>query len=290
MATLNLFGQVKQALTNLNPADVREQASQSLNIAMVSESGDGHWRMERYLCPPELSAAKRAVVARMLHRISPLERDRAFDLEIWDHNIAHPEQVFSFDPNHPEQMVQEVLKSRPELSLPLARFILPFRAPVIDNVIGAVAKENALFSLATAIPDMIPLISLPWAIGEFASDTAFLTMNQIRMTFLIAAASDCEVGYSQQKGEIASIVAGAFGFRAIARELIGKIPMGGGLIPKAAVAWSGTYVVGRSMERLHSLGYAYTPQERKSAYEQAMDKGREIAASLLNSLRRPQAT
>jgi hypothetical protein len=290
MASLSLFRQVKQALHNLNPTEVRDQAARPLDIGLVSESSDGHWRMESYLCPPELSPAKRAVVSRMLHRVSPSGRNRAFDIEIWDRSLAHPEHVFSFDPDHPEATVHAVLEAHPDLSLPLARYILPFRGPVIDSTIRAVAKENALFSLATAIPDIIPFISLPWALGEFASDTAFLTMNQIRMTFLIAAASDCEVGYREQKGEIGSIIAGAFGFRAIARELVGKIPMGGGLIPKAAVAWSATYVIGRSMERLHSLGYAYTPQERKSAYEQAMDKGREIATSLMESFRRQQPT
>jgi len=37
----------------------------------------------------------------------------------------------------------------------------------------------------TALPDIIPsIVDLPWSIGEFASDTAFLTINQIRMAFL----------------------------------------------------------------------------------------------------------
>ena len=285
MASLNVLSHVKQALQNLNPSEVREQAERPLNIGMVSETAAGHWQMERYLCPPELSPAKRAEVSRMLHRISPSELNRPLDIEIWDQALAHPEHVFPFDANHPEQTVHAVLKERPDLSLPLARHIYPFRKPVIDSIIHAVANENALFSIATAIPDIVPLLSLPWALGEFASDTAFLTMNQIRMAFLIAAASDCKVGYREQKGEIGSIVASAFGFRAIARELVGKIPMGGGLIPKAAVAWSGTYVIGRSMERLHSLGYAYTPEERKSAYEQAMEKGREIASALMEKIR-----
>jgi len=61
------------------------------------------------------------------------------------------------------------------------------------------------------------------------------------------------VGYRQQKSEIAGVIAGAFGWRAIARQLIGKIPFGGGLIAKAAVAYAGTRVVGLSLERLYSL-------------------------------------
>ncbi len=73
-------------------------------------------------------------------------------------------------------------------------------------MVKKVAKENALFSLATALPDIVPFISLPWAVGEFASDTAFLTANQIRMAFLLAAANDRDVGYHEQRGEIASII------------------------------------------------------------------------------------
>jgi len=86
---------------------------------------------------------------------------------------------------------------------------------------------------------------LPWAFGEFASDTAFLTANQVRMAFLIAAACGKEVGYSQRAAEILSIAAGAFGWRALARELAGKIPFGAGIIPKGAIAYAGTFVVGK---------------------------------------------
>jgi len=152
-------------------------------------------------------------------------------------------------------------------------------------MVKKVAKENALFALATAIPDIVPFISLPWAIGEFATDTAFLTANQIRMAFLLAAASDREVGYREQSREIASIVLGAFGWRALARELVGKIPMGGGLIPKAAIAYAGTRVVGLSLERFYRVGSAYTREERRQAYVDALERGKTYAASVLDGLR-----
>jgi len=148
-------------------------------------------------------------------------------------------------------------------------------------MIKKVAKENALFSLATAVPDIVPFISLPWALGEFASDTAFLTANQIRMAFLLAAANDRDIGYQEQRGEIASIILGAVGWRALARELVGKIPWGGGLIPKAAIAYAGTRVVGLSLERYYRIGRAFTRAERRAAYEDALTWGREIATGLL---------
>ena len=139
--------------------------------------------------------------------------------------------------------------------------------------------------MATAIPDIIPFLTLPWVAGEFASDTAFLTMNQVRMAFLIAAASERAIGYREQKREIASIVAGAFGFRAIARELVGKIPFGGGLIPKAVVAYAGTQVVGRSVERVYRSGSGFTERERRIEYTGAFEQGKQAVARLLESIR-----
>jgi hypothetical protein len=203
--------------------------------------------------------------------------------------MPRPKGSFVFISRDPEQTVRAILAARDPLAIPLARLLPPFRQPVVDNVIHGVSRENAWFSLATALPDIIPsLISLPWAVGEFASDTAFLTVNQVRMSFLLAAASDRPLGYKEQAAEVGSILAGAFGWRAIARELSGKIPFGGGLIPKAAIAYAGTYVAGRAMERLYREGYTMSRAERTSTYESAFEKGKHIAKELLAHLPRKQ--
>ena len=181
----------------------------------------------------------------------------------------------------PTATVNAILHRRPDLAVPLALHVLPFRQEVSQRMVKKIAKENALFSLATALPDIVPFISLPWAVGEFASDTAFLTANQIRMAFLLAAANDRDVGYHEQRGEIASIILGAFGWRALARELVGKIPWGGGLVPKAAISYAGTRVVGLSLERYYRLGKAYTRAERRLAYEDALERGKHLVGGLI---------
>jgi hypothetical protein len=109
------------------------------------------------------------------------------------------------------------------------------------------------------------------------------------MAFYLGAASDRTVGYREQKSAIASIVAGAFGWRALARELIGKVPFGGGLIPKAGIAYAGTFAVGVSLERLYRLGYGFSRDERKAVYEEAYEHGRQIAGMLLTGLRQRKA-
>jgi len=248
--------------------------------------------METFLAPPELSRSKRAEVERRIVRASEgVSAGASGDLEIYLEDspadtLAAPRDVFAFRPEEPMRLVHDVLKRRPDLAIPLAMHFLPFRDEVSRRIVKKVSKPNAWFALASAAPDIIPLISLPWAVGEFASDTAVLTANQIRMAFLLAAAGDRDFGYREQRGEIASIALGAFGWRSLARELVGKIPMGGGLIPKAAIAYAGTRVVGLSLERFYRTGAAYTRRERREAYEDALERGRKLAAELLSGVRR----
>jgi hypothetical protein len=44
-------------------------------------------------------------------------------------------------------------------------------------------------------------------------------------------------------------------------------------------------VIGASLERLYRVGYGFTPEERKQAYHHAVERGKEVAASILKSAR-----
>jgi uncharacterized protein (DUF697 family) len=210
-----------------------------------------------------------------------------FDIRIQDEVLPPCRGAYDFRFGTPALTVKQILRNHEELALPLARLFPPFREEVCRQIVRRISKENALFSMATALPNVVPSVfELPWAVGEFASDTTILTANQIRMAFLLAAASGREVGYGAQKAEMGSIIAGAFGWRALARELVGKVPLGGGLVPKAAVAYAGTFVVGKSIVRLHRFGRGLSRSERKSEYRTAYGRGRQIAAALLEGLQR----
>jgi hypothetical protein len=284
---LAVLRQLKQALSTLNPNELREQAERPIRVGLVAASAEELGEMEQFFAPAHFSPDRRAQATRLLVRGG----GAACDINIYHTSLLKPAKAFAYDPEAPEDCIRAILRSREDLMIPLARQLDPFRKPVSHRIIRSIAKENALFSLATALPDVVPSLAIiPWAVGEFTSDTAFLTMNQIRMAFMLAAASDRAIGYREQKSEIASMIAGAFGWRALARELVGKIPFGGGLIPKAGVAYAGTYALGMSFERLYRLGYGYTRTERKAAYEDALDNGREIASMLLNGLRHRKAS
>ncbi|MDX1979166.1 MAG: hypothetical protein SFV51_02775 [Bryobacteraceae bacterium] len=274
------------AVKNLDPDSVQRESEQDVLIGLRTTSADAAAEIEHFLCPASLSPDRRMESLQRVYRPGEPGSPATFDIEIYEAGMRRPNGAFGFQPGHEDRTVRAILAAREDLHLPLARHFPPFRKPVVDAIIHKVARENALFSLATALPDIIPsVMMLPWAVGQFASDTAVLTANQVRMAFLIAAASDHEVGYSHQKGEIGSIMAGAFGWRAIARQLIGKIPMGGGLIPKAAIAYAGTLVAGRVMEKLYRDGYTYTKEERQDAYESAYEAGKRVAAELVEGFR-----
>lgn len=285
-----ILKEIKTAVSKLNPKDIQEDAQRVLKAGLAASSENGLAAIKEYLAPRLLSAGKRAEVMELLHPADPLTNSQSFDLVLCEEGLPCPKNGFTFYRHDPLKTVQEVLQAREDLRLPLARNFYPFRQPVVDHIVHRVSRDNALFALVTALPNIVPsFIELPWSVGEFASDTAFLTLNQLRMAFLIAAASDKNVGYSAQKGEIASIVTGAFGFRAIARELVGKIPLGGGLIPKGAVAYAGTFIVGASLDRYNRMGYGLSRAERRDTYEAAYQRGKGVVEMLLQSLKKRSA-
>ncbi len=282
---MSLLAQLRQAVSSLNPNEVRDMAEQRVSIRLVASQSESYSAMAGWLLPEGLSAAKRAEASRMIYLEGEEGKPEHFDLEIYADDAIAPVDAYIFRRENPRRLVREILDRNEALGLPLARLFPPFREEVCSRLISKISGENAALSLATALPNIAPLLGLGWAVGEFASDSVILTMNQVRLAFLLGAANDRPVGYGPQRTEVASIIAGAFGWRAAARQLISKIPMGGGLLPKAAIAYAGTVVVGRGLERYYRFGYKYTRQERRQAYEDAFEKGKQIASGLIEKIR-----
>ena len=272
--------QVRAAVSLVNPEAVRALASRRIAIGLAAESSSGYAELEDFLVPAGVAHETRVQLMETIYRAGDPDVPGEVDLVLCEHGLACPAGAFSYRRQEPQTTVAEILRAKDGLAVPLARQFPAFRRAATDRIVQAVACENALFTVATALPNVVPtLFELPWIVGEFASDTAFLTVNQIRMAFLIAAACGGEVGFAHQKAEIAAIVGGAFGWRALARELAGKIPMGGGLIPKGAIAYAATFVVGKGLEQYHHARAPLTREQRKEVYEQAYERGKAVAES-----------
>ncbi len=274
--------QVRAAVSMLNADEVRDRATRPVRFGLVAAGNRAYAEMQEALVLDTSRADWEEPGS--VHRAADTDAPSTVDIVLYEHRLGCPEGSFVFHREEPARTVTEILHEKEDLALALARQFPSFRKPVVDRIVNAVALENALFAMATALPDVIPnLIELPWAVGEFASDTVFLTANQIRMAFSIAAASGREIGFRNQKAEVLSIGAGAFGWRALARELVGHIPLGGGLIPKGAIAYAATFAIGKGLEYLYHANVPYTREEHAEIYRQAFEQGREVARDTLRT-------
>lgn len=256
-----------------------------ISMGVLAADDDLYSLILSFLIPPETSEAKARQAFDCILRVAEDQDFGRCDLGLAQSGIPHPEHFYAFESRMPSATVKLILDDHEDLWVPLAKRFLPFREAAIQRIIWKISKENAYFTVATALPNVVPsIITLPWAIGEFASDTAFLTMNQVRMAFLIAAASDSDIGYKRQKAQIGSIVAAAFGWRAIAREMVSKVPAGGGLVSKGLVSFAGTYVVGVGLDRVLRFGRHLTREEKRQQYAYAFERGREAVHQIVGSL------
>ncbi len=277
--------QARAAFSHLNPDQIRRLSQRMLRVGLIAASDSGYRAMEEALVPSSVPHEERLAGRSLIFRGGDPSAPSSVDLVFYDEGIPTPREAYVLYRNNPQATLEAILRDQPDFELPLARQFPGFRRLVVDRIIQLIAKENAFFAVATAVPDMIPsLIELPWAIGQWASDTAFLTANQARMAFLIAAACGKETGFGAQKGQLLSIGAGAFGWRAVARELVGKIPFGGGLLAKGAIAYAGTVVVGKSLEFLHREQVDFPRDQKRQTYKDALERGRELARNWLSQL------
>ena len=285
--SLPILREIRVALGHLNPSEVEALADRPLTLGVLALDEAFFARVISFLIPDWISKAKARQAGKSILRLASEEDFDRSDLGLCEPGLPHPSHFYPFEPHDPLAAVESILDDHEDLWIPLARQLPAFRDPVVARIIWKISKENALFTVATAIPNVVPSwISVPWALGEFASDTAFLTMNQVRMAFLVAAASDHNIGYRRQRSQIASIIAAAFGWRSLAREMVSKIPAGGGLVSKGLISLAGTFVVGKGLDTFMRLGRGLTREEKQRIYDQAVERGRAVVERMTQGVTR----
>jgi uncharacterized protein (DUF697 family) len=74
-----------------------------------------------------------------------------------------------------------------------------------------------------------------------------LTLNQLRLVLRLAAAHGVEVD-QQRLPEVLATIGAGLGFRAVARQLLGAVPVAGWLV-KGGIAYAGTRALGEAANR-----------------------------------------
>jgi uncharacterized protein (DUF697 family) len=114
----------------------------------------------------------------------------------------------------------------------LAARLPALRRGVADALVARVARQNAAIAAAVFIPGV---------------DFPVLTLNQLRLVLRIAAANGEEIDAGRLP-EILGVVGTALGFRALARQAHGVIPIAGWAV-QGAVAYAGTRTLGEAAIR-----------------------------------------
>jgi len=161
--------------------------------------------------------------------------------------------------------------------------------PVLRDSVAAKltrdAANNALkVAVASAVVDHIPLVGI--VLGAFASagDMVAITGIQVMLMLHIEATygRDPDV---QRTWQLLPVIGGGFGWRTLARELVGFVPVAG--IPiKGAIAYAGTIVVGEGVTFLHEHGHYMTKVQASVLYEHAKNDALHFARELIAKIRK----
>ena len=180
-----------------------------------------------------------------------------------------------------DKLAADVLGRLPaELHLAAARSLPGLRAIYARDLIGGTSLTNATYSLASGLPEQIPLISIPFA----AADIIVLTKNQALMVYRLALAYGAPPEFQARIREVLPVIGGAFLWRQAARSLIGLIPIWG-LLPKVAIAYAGTYTTGVAAWRWFESGEIASTDQLKRISQEAMAIGRARAAEIISRAR-----
>jgi len=159
--------------------------------------------------------------------------------------------------------------AHPELRVSLARHVPAFRPAVATLLINDASKENAKLAMLSALPGVIPFTDflLP---ATALGDMILLTKNQGFLLLSLAAAYGKEIDLKARTRELLPVVGSAFGWRTVARQLIGLVPGGIGVVVKGAVAYAGTYTVGKSASLYYSTGQILSGPRLQQLYKDAL--------------------
>ncbi len=218
--------------------DLRRLQQMDVRVALVGGSGaDRAWAMEKLEAVgalPEyetIDAARRAGEVLVLDIGSPIIRTDAG----WSAALAG------------------LAQAQPERRIALAAKYPGLRSVITQQLTGEYAARNAKSAAMSALPGIVPAfdILLP---ATAAGDMLLITKSQITLLLEIAACYNLPPDMGARLTELVPVVGGAFGWRALAREVLGLVPGGVGVAVKAGVAYAGTYAVGRGASYYYASG------------------------------------
>ena len=180
-----------------------------------------------------------------------------------------------------DQFVPAVVDLMPEYLLPLGRHFPLFRQAVGHELINDACFSNTAYALSTGLAEMIPVVAIPLTLA----DMVILTKTQLFLVYKLGLALGYSTRWQDYVAEFGGVLGSGFVWRQLARSLVGLVPVVG-ILPKTAVAYAGTYVVGQTVYQWCMSGKHLSRQQMQQLYLGAFERGKMLARGL--ALRTPR--
>ena len=179
-----------------------------------------------------------------------------------------------------DQVIQardQIVGLNDDLHAALGRKFPELRLAAVKAIVDDTAKANAQFALVSNVPAVIPILG---GIVAASADLIVLTKNQVMMVFKIAAAHDKDLRNQRRiMQELAPVVGSGFLWRTIAREAASFLPLAAGTVPKVAIAYVGTVVLGRAADYYYRFGKKPTSEHLREFSKRATETASRLQIS-----------
>ncbi len=174
------------------------------------------------------------------------------------------------------ELVPAMLRACKGREVQLARNLPLLREPISQKLIDDISFINATYSLSTGLGEMVPVLNLPLNLA----DIIILTKNQALLAYKITLAMGLHTDWRETIPKLAAVVGTAFLWRQLARSLTGLIPVIG-IVPKIVISYAGTYAIGEAIYQWCANGEKLNPETLKLLYAEALERGGDVAQSLM---------
>ena len=181
------------------------------------------------------------------------------------------------------EFIPTVLELLPQQHLALGRQFPLFRIPIARQIINDTCFSNAAYSFSTGLAEIVPVLDIPLNV----TDMIVLTKSQAFLAYKLGLLVGFSTRWQDYVTEFGGVIGGGFLWRQIARQLIGLIPAWG-IIPKVAVSYSGTYVVGNAVLGWYLTGRNLSPKQMRELSVQSFARGKELARKLGEKFPKPK--
>ncbi len=178
-----------------------------------------------------------------------------------------------------KELAPAILQLLPDRDLAVGRAYPGLRSAVAHKMILKTSKVNAGYAAGTGLAEMVPGLGIPFAVA----DVVILTKNQVLMAYRLGILMGEAGTLAEILPKVAGVVGAGFMWRQVARELVGFLPLG--VVLKTTVAYAGTYATGQAVYQYFATGEKLRKQELRQIFDDAMARGREIAAHTVEQVR-----